>query len=89
MRLGLHGVAAPFQRLIGRVLQAMAHFALACIDDIIIFNRSWEDQRCVVISRRGGTDYINLGKCHIGRTQIKYLGYIVGQEQVWTQLDNV
>lgn len=32
---------------------------------------------------------INPGKCHIGWTQVKYLGYIIGQGQVRAQPDKV
>lgn len=32
---------------------------------------------------------MNLGKCYLGRTQVKYLGYLVGQGKVQAQLDKV
>lgn len=90
---GLHGVAAIFQRLVDKLLQPVAAFAVAYIDDIILFSQTWEEglahNRAVLIqqSEFGLTVYLN--KCHIGRQQANYLGYVVGKEQLRAQLDKV
>lgn len=46
MPFGLHGTAATFQHLMDRVLQPVAGFAVAYIDDTTVFSNSWEAHLC-------------------------------------------
>lgn len=86
MHIGLHEAATPFQRLMDRVLQLVAAFALAYIDDVTVFSHIWEYRlarlHAVLLQLREYGLTANPNKCHIGRVQDNNLGYVVG----WGQL---
>ncbi|XP_019386367.1 PREDICTED: uncharacterized protein LOC109307103 [Crocodylus porosus] len=42
MPFGLHGAAASFQQLMEQVLASHQNYAVACVDDIIVFSPNWE-----------------------------------------------
>lgn len=76
-----------------RALQPGADFALAYIDDIVVFSKSWPEhlrQLWIVLQllREAGL-MANPCKCHLGWTQARYLGYVIGKGQRWAQSDQV
>lgn len=72
-----------------RILQPVATFALAYIDDLLIFSSTWEERlgllRTVLQQLLVSGLTANQKKCHLGRTQLKYLGYIIGSGQLQAQ----
>lgn len=93
MPFGLHGAPATFQRLVNKVLRDCRSFAIAYLDDIVIFSATWEehllhlDQVLTRLSEAGLT--AKPGKCQLGAQQVVYLGYVVGGGQVRPTEDKV
>jgi hypothetical protein len=69
------------------VLQGLAwDICLLCLDDIIIFSRSFDEhlRRLDTLLNRiqkSGLK-LKLTKCHFGQTEIEYLGHIISREGV-------
>ncbi|KAK7898417.1 hypothetical protein WMY93_019270 [Mugilogobius chulae] len=82
MPFGLHGAPATFQRLVDEVLRGADSYSAAYIDDIVVFSESWGDHIKHLndvfnrIERAGLV--MNARKCHIAKTEVEYLGYIIG-----------
>ena len=86
---GLFGAPAAFQRLMDRVLRPHAAYATAYIDDIVIYGESWGQHMRQVAAvlqslRRAGLT-ANPRKRVIGRREIQYLGYQLGERKVRPQ----
>lgn len=85
MSFGLHGVAHMFQRLRDKILQPLADFALAYIDDIMVFSQTWveylEHIKAVLLQLQEYELTAKSNKCHIA----SYVGYIVVQGQLQAQ----
>ncbi|KYO47469.1 hypothetical protein Y1Q_0019606 [Alligator mississippiensis] len=80
MPFGLHGAAATFQRLMDRLLAPHAEYAVAYIDDIIIYSPTWTHHKqalWAVLSelRRAGLT-ANPRKCTLAKRETKYLGFL-------------
>uniref|UniRef100_K7F199 ribonuclease H n=1 Tax=Pelodiscus sinensis TaxID=13735 RepID=K7F199_PELSI len=93
MPFGLPGAAATFQWLMDRVLSTHKDYAVACIDDIIIFSNSWGDHlqhvdKVLQALRQAGLT-ANPRKCQFGKREVSYLGYTVGNGQLRPILDKV
>ena len=86
MPFGLHSAPATFQRLINHVLRDCWSFSRAYIDDIVVFSRSWEEHLVhlgqVLRSLQRAQLTINVSKCQFGRSEVKYLGHVIGGETV-------
>lgn len=85
---GLLGAAATFQRLMDRVLQPLAY-----IDDLVVFSNSWPEHlhqlwKVLQQLREAGLT-ANPCKCHLGRSQVRYLGYVIGKGLLQAQPDKV
>ncbi|KYO27729.1 hypothetical protein Y1Q_0005283 [Alligator mississippiensis] len=82
MPFGLNGVAATFQRLMDNLLAPHAAYAVAYIDDIIIFSASWQqhlqDLRPVLGELRAAGLTANPKKCKLAGKETAYLGFQVG-----------
>uniref|UniRef100_K7EYA7 Gypsy retrotransposon integrase-like protein 1 n=1 Tax=Pelodiscus sinensis TaxID=13735 RepID=K7EYA7_PELSI len=93
MPFGLHGAAATFQRLMDRILRQHQAFAVAYIDDIVIFSTTWEQHLKHVqailktLAEAGLT--ANPKKCKFGRREVSYLGYTVGGGRLKPLVDKV
>ncbi|KAK7916076.1 hypothetical protein WMY93_011837 [Mugilogobius chulae] len=91
MPFGLHGAPATFQRLVDEVLRGADSYSAAYIDDIVVFSESWNDHIKHLndvfnrIERAGLV--MNARKCHIAKTEVEYLGYIIGGGVIRPQTD--
>ncbi len=93
MPFGLHGAAATFQRLMDEVLRGAEDHAAAYIDDVIIHSSSWEEhlQHLSDVFRRiqqAGL-VVNASKCQLARSEVCYLGYVLGCGTIHPQVSKV
>ncbi|KAJ1199344.1 hypothetical protein NDU88_003181 [Pleurodeles waltl] len=90
---GLHGAPATFQRLMDRLLKPFQSFSAAYLDDVVIFSETWDDhllhlqQICHTLENAGLT--ANPKKCVIGKPNISYLGYEIGQGTLQPQTKKI
>lgn len=93
MPIGSHSVAATFQSRMNKVLQPLAAFDFAYIDDIIVFSQTWEERLThvwAVLEQLCEYDLTaNPNKCHIGWQQVNYLGCVVRKGQLRIQPDKM
>jgi hypothetical protein len=61
-------------------------FVIVYLDDIIIFNRTWDEHvrhvKQVLDTLQRENLYVKLSKCEFGKTALVYLGHIVGGGQL-------
>lgn len=80
------GVPAVFQRLMNNILTGLEGFAVAYMDDLVIFSQTWEDHLEhleIVFGRlQGACLTVKKAKCQLGRREYVYLGHVVGQGRV-------
>ncbi|XP_075768997.1 uncharacterized protein LOC142821566 [Pelodiscus sinensis] len=93
MPFGLHGAAATFQRLMDRLLQPHHAYAAAYIDDVVIYSPTWtahlQHLEAILKSLKEAGLTANPRKCQLGRREVTYLGYTVGQGTVRPLVDKV
>ncbi len=81
MPFGLCNAPATFQRLMNQLLAGLQNKALAYLDDIIIFSRTFKDhlQSVAEVPQRLKNAGLKLKgtKCHFGVQQVHYLGFSV------------
>lgn len=86
MPFSLHGAAATFQRLVDMVLAHCHDYAMAYIDNIIVFSPTWEAHlqhlRTVLEALREADLKANPTKSHLGFQELKYLRFLVGHGMV-------
>ena len=93
MPFGLKGAPATFQRLMDGVLEGAWEYAGAYLDDVVIFSATWEEHLVHVrdvfqrIKDAGLT--INPAKCSLAKSQVEYLGFIIGSGVVRPQVGKV
>lgn len=93
MPFGLHGAAASFQRLMDEVLSGAEEYAAAYIDDVVIHSSTWEAhlQHLGDVFRRihrAGL-VVNAKKCQLARSEVCYLGYVLGGGTIRPQVSKV
>eukprot|EP00253_Pinus_taeda_P008143 PITA_08143 len=76
-----------FMRLMDDILRPLTNsFMVVYLDDILIFNKSWEESlqpiRQVLQTLRHYKLCANLEKCTFGMSQVQYLGYIIDEHGV-------
>ncbi|KAJ1177696.1 hypothetical protein NDU88_002948 [Pleurodeles waltl] len=90
---GLHGAPATFQRLMDHLLKPFSKFAAAYLDDVVIFSNTWIEhlehlsQVFDTLATAGLT--ANPKKCMLGKTDISYLGYIIGDGKLRPQMSKI
>lgn len=66
-----------------QILEPVKYFAVAYINDILIFSKTWEEHlihiRKVLGELRKANLTVNPKKCKIVRTKVEYLGFVVGK----------
>jgi hypothetical protein len=87
MAQGLCNAPSTFQRIMDRVLAGIkTDFCFAYLDDIIIFSKSFDEHLehiQEVFSRlRRFNLTVSPGKCHFARSEVRFLGHIVGGGKV-------
>jgi hypothetical protein len=87
MPFGLTNAPATFMRLMDDVLRPFTNsFVVVYLDDILIFNRTWEEHmrhiQQVLSTLRQHKLYANLEKCSFGMNKVQYLGYIIDEHGV-------
>ncbi|GFV12180.1 hypothetical protein TNCV_1536771 [Trichonephila clavipes] len=82
MSFGLKNASATFQREMNKAISCYREFSRAYIDDIAIFSKNWEEHLLhldTILTKLSELNFtVNLKKCAFGKTQIKYLGHIIG-----------
>ena len=93
MSFGLVNVPGVFSQLMSIVLDGMETFAMAYLDDIMVFSRSPEEhfehlQRVFDRLKRHGLK-LKLSKCQFLREETKYLGFVINKDEIKTDVDKV
>lgn len=94
MPFGLHSAPATFQRFLDLLItQNFEDFAVAYLDDIIIFSENFDDHMKhlrIVLSKLATANLkINKEKSVFCQTTLKYLGHIVGSGGIQTDPEKV
>ena len=83
---GLAQAPAYFQALISEVLKGLSHFAIAYLDDIIIFSQTEEEhlKHLEIIFRRLKEAGLKLkrSKCSFMKLHIEYLGHLISEKGI-------
>eukprot|EP00253_Pinus_taeda_P026678 PITA_26678 len=84
MSFRLTNAPVTFMRLVDDILRPFTNaFMVVYLDDILIFNESWEEHfhyiRKVLQTLRQHKLCAKLEKCTFGLTQVQYLGYIIDE----------
>jgi hypothetical protein len=87
MPFGLTNALVNFMRLMDDVLRPFTNsFVVVYLDDILIFNKTWEDHmqhiQQVLSTLWQHKLYANLEKFSFGMNKVQYLGYIVDENGV-------
>ena len=86
MCYGLHCAPQIFQNCMNAVLGDVRHFALAFIDDIIVFSETFEDHikhlgEVFDILRKANLK-LKISKCEFIKDQINYLGHVISNDGI-------
>ena len=90
---GLAQTPAYFQALISMVLEGLSHFAIAYLDDIIIFSKNEEEhlQHLEIIFKRLHEAGLKLkrSKCSFMKMHIEYLGHLISEKGIEPMSDKL
>ena len=90
---GLAQAPAYFQALISKVLEGLSHFAIAYLDDIIIFSKTEEEhlQHLKIIFERLCEASLKLirSKCSFVKMHPEYLGSLILEKGIELMLDKL
>lgn len=85
-------MAFTFQRLVDTIIGPCKGFAIAYLDVILIYSRSWPQHRqhlARVFQRLGAGLRVNPKKSKLGFKQLDYLGYTIGGGQIRPQIKKI
>ena len=86
MPFGLSNAPAVFQELMSVVLQGLGDFAIAYLDDILVFSPTLEDylqHLDTIFDRLRKHDLkLKLKKCNFLESETNYLGFIIGKDGI-------
>lgn len=93
MAFGLHGAAATFQRLIDTVQRGAEDYSAVYKDDVVIYSSTWEEH----LQHLSDVFYhiqlaglvINAKKCQLVKSEVLYLGYVIGGGRIRPQIDKI
>ena len=90
---GLAQAPAYFQTLISEVLKGLSHFALAYLDDIIIFSQTKEEylKHLEIIFNRLKEAGLKLkrSRCSFMKLYIEYLGHLISEKGIEAMPDKL
>ena len=78
---GLAQAPAYFQALINKVLKGQHRFAVAYLDDIIIFSKN-EEEHLDHLRIKEASLKLKRSKCDFMKTQIQYLGHLISSNGI-------
>ena len=86
MCYGLNSAPGVFQNCMNAVLGDVRHFALAFIDDIIVFSETFEDHIKhlgeVFDKLRKANLKLKISKCEFIKDQMNYLGHVISNDGI-------
>ena len=86
MPFGLKNAPAVFQRMMEEVLRGCYDYSSPYIDDILVFSKNGVEHvqhlRNVLTALGENGLTIKEGKCEFGKTQIEYLGHLIGKGEL-------
>jgi hypothetical protein len=94
MPFGLTNAPSTFQSLMNSIFNPfLRKFLLVFFDEILIYNKSWEDplqhvDRVLKLLEEK-KNYVNPSKCAFGVQEVEYLGHIVSQKYVKVDLNKI
>ncbi len=93
MCFGLANAPGVFQQLMTKVLTGLGHFAIAYIDDILIFSSTLSEHlshiQTVFNRLRQHNLKLKLKKCQFMKEETNYLGFIINQHGIKPDLEKV
>ena len=94
MPFGICNAPATFERLMERVLQnILSKICLVYLDDVIVFSKTFEEMienlRKVFLRLRSANLKLNPKKCSLFGREVKYLGHIVSEQGITTDLEKI
>jgi hypothetical protein len=94
MPFGLNNAPSTFQSCMNHVFnKQMRKHLLVFFDDLLIYNKTWEehlrhvDQILFIMEEQ--SLYAKESKCEFGRTNVLYLGHIIGEKGVQVHLEKI
>lgn len=94
MPFGLTNTLSIFKSLINEVFRPYLRlFILVLLDDILIYNRTWEDHihhLCLTLDLpQAHSLFVKMSKYYFGRKELEYLGHIVSGKEIVTDSNKI